>query len=98
MSVSSITAATGHADMARNAILESEFQAVNKDFEVLLLRELVKSMRKTVPNSGLFSSETGQAMSDYLIENALSECLAKGRGLGIDKLLQQPPLEGSGKK
>jgi Rod binding domain-containing protein len=98
MSVSNITAATGHMDMARHAILESEFQAVNKDFEVLLLRELVKSMRKTVPNSGLFSSETGQAMSDYLVENALSECLAKGRGLGIDKLLQQPPLEGSGKK
>ena len=98
MSVSNITAASGHGDMARNAILESEFQAANKDFEALLVREVVKSMRKTVPDSGLFSSETGQAMSDYLIENALSECLAKGRGLGIDKLLQQPQLEGSGKK
>lgn len=94
-SISSVN--SGAADLARHAVMDSELQDVNKDFETLLVREVVKSMRKTLPKGGILSSESGQGMQDYLIENALSECLAQGEGLGIGKLLSQSPLDSSEK-
>ena len=99
MSISS-TQPSGLAQvqLAKTTAEASELEAANKDFEALLVREVVKSMRKTVQKSGLFSAETGQAMGDYLIENALSEALAKGRVLSIDAMLVQSQSEQSTKK
>jgi Rod binding domain-containing protein len=93
MSISNISGTTGHMELAKSAVENSDLEALNKDFEALLVREVVKSMRKTIQKSGLFSSDTGQAMGDYLIENALSESLAKGRVLGIDRVLAQSQSE-----
>ena len=99
MSVSNLQSTTlSQAQLAQRTAEASELDAANKDFEALLVREVVKSMRKTFQKSGLLSSETGQAMGDYLIENALSEALAKGRVLSIDRMLAQSQSEQSTKK
>ena len=57
-------------------------------FESMLLKKMVSSMRKTVPESGLWSGVTGQQMYDHFIEQALSDHLADHGGIGIAKLLQ----------
>ena len=44
-------------------------------FESMLLKKMVSSMRKTVPESGLWSGVTGQQMYDHFIEQALSDHL-----------------------
>ena len=99
MSISNIQpSGMAQAELAKSAAEASDLEAANKDFEALLVREVVKSMRKTVQKSGLFESDTGQAMGDYLIENALSEAMAKGRVLGIDRMLTQSQSEQSTKK
>jgi len=66
----------------------AQLKQANQDFEALLVRHLVKAMRKTVPESGLFSSETSRQLNDHLIENALSDSLASGGGIGINKLME----------
>ena len=68
---------------------ESDLKKANQDFEALLMRHLVKAMRKTIPESGLFSSETARQLNDYLIETALSDSLASGGGIGINQLIER---------
>jgi flagellar protein FlgJ len=67
---------------------QAQLKQANQDFEALLMRHLVKAMRKTVPDSGLFSSETARQFNDHLIESALSDSLASGGGIGINKLME----------
>ena len=63
-------------------------------FESMLLKKMVSSMRKTVPESGLWSGVTGQQMYDHFIEQALSDHLADHGGIGIANLLQTEGSEG----
>ena len=67
-------------------------------FESMLLKKMVSSMRKTVPESGLWSGVTGQQMYDHFIEQALSDHLADHGGIGIANLLQtdgdEAPVQG----
>ena len=56
-------------------------------FESMLLKKMVSSMRKTVPESGLWSGVTGQQMYDHFIEQALSDHLSDHGGIGIAHLM-----------
>lgn len=64
-------------------------EAVGQGFESLLLRELVSAMRSTVPESSLFPAHTGQDIYDHMMEQALSDHLAAGGGLGLAGLLNR---------
>ena len=60
---------------------------VGQAFEGMLVRHMVRSLRKTVPNSGLFSQNSSQGIYDHFIENALVEQLSEGGGLGVAQLV-----------
>ena len=63
-------------------------------FESMLLKKMVSSMRKTVPESGLWSGVTGQQMYDHFIEQALSDHLSDHGGIGSAQLLQSEASQG----
>ncbi len=59
------------------------------DFEALLLNKLVSSMRKSVPEGGLFEKSFGEKMFQSMHDEELSRQMASGRGTGLGELLYQ---------
>jgi hypothetical protein len=55
-------------------------------FEAMLLREVVKAMRATVPEGGALSGVTGRQVYDAMIEDALADHLARDGGIGLSRL------------
>ena len=70
----------------------------NSNFEEIILRQVVKAMRKTVPDSGLMGSKSGKQLFDHLIENALSATLANKGGIGIARIMEEGQQGGPKKK
>jgi flagellar protein FlgJ len=72
----------GHPDNPRTARLQDQC----KQFEGVLLNEMMKSMRKTVPESGgLFSAGNGQRTARDMYDERLTQSLAGRDALGIGK-------------
>lgn len=62
------------------------------DFEAVFVYQLLDSMRKTVPEGGLFSGKGGLGNSTYqmLFDQKLAEALtSQGKGLGIQSTLYE---------
>ena len=70
----------------------------NTDFEKIMLRQVVKAMRKTIPDSGLLSSKSGKQLYDHLMESALSNALSKRGGIGISDIVESQQPGGNQKK
>jgi peptidoglycan LD-endopeptidase LytH len=61
-------------------------RTVAKEFEGLLMAEVMKAMRQTVPKSPL-SSGIGQEVFTGMLDQELSGAMSKGSGLGLADLL-----------
>ncbi len=59
---------------------------VAKQFESVYLQMMLKSMRAAVPESDLFSDESGKAYRD-MFDNQLSVNLAEQGGIGLAKVM-----------
>ncbi len=59
-------------------------------FEAILLQQVVRAMRATVPDSGLLGPTKGQEVYDHFIETALGEHLAE-TGVGVAQLFTDEP-------
>lgn len=57
------------------------------DFEALLLHEMIKSMWATVPQNGFLSGGNEEAMYQDMFQEAVSNEIASGRGIGIKEVL-----------
>lgn len=69
-----------------------------KKFEGLMIQMMVKEMRKTLPEDGLFGSDDISLYED-LFDQVLADRIAEGRGLGLAEQILQAPggkLLGSG--
>ena len=69
-----------------------------KKFEGLMIQMMVKEMRKTLPENGLFGSDD-ISMYEDLFDQVIADRIAEGRGLGLaDQLLHasEGSLLGSG--
>lgn len=56
-------------------------------FEALFLYQLLQAMRKTVPKGGLLDSGFSGEMYTAMLDEALSEELAKAGGIGLSEIL-----------
>lgn len=82
--------ATGQAEQAASSVASSKLEGLDEavaNFEAFFLNYLLQSMRKTVPKGGLidlgFAGETYTGMLDQ----ALSEEMAKAGGIGLARIL-----------
>jgi len=68
-----------------------------RKFEGLMIQMMVKEMRKTLPDNGLFGSEA-VSMYEDLFDQVIADQIAEGRGLGLAEQLglsSQGELTGS---
>ena len=57
------------------------------DFESIFIYYILKSMRKSLPQNGLFDNTHEQKVYKSIADQAMSENIAGGRGMGLGKLL-----------
>lgn len=80
-------------NVALNSI-KPESEAVNaplkkavQQFESFFLGEIMKEMRKTVPDSGLFGHSQEENMMRDMLDEEWAKSMAQQRGLGLSKVL-----------
>ena len=76
---------TQAADKADEARLEKAC----KDFEAIILNQMLSAMRKTVPEGGLFEKSFGEKIYQTMLDEELSKKIAHGKGMGLGELLFQ---------
>lgn len=81
---------SGFAQMraeARNADGEAT-RSVAKQFESLFVQMMLKEMRDTLPEGGLFSDESLRFYQDML-DKELSQTLVEGDGMGLAPVIER---------
>lgn len=74
------------ADMADN-VKEVKLQKACADFEAVILRQMLKLMRDTVPKDGLLTESYATEMYQGMHDAALADNLSQGKGMGLGELL-----------
>lgn len=69
------------------------------DFESLLVYQLLKNMRQTIPKSGFMGSSHAQGTYEMMLDQKIADDLAKkGKGVGLQKMLYDQITRLNGKK
>jgi len=66
---------------------ETKLREACADFEAIILRQLLKTMRETVPKDGLFAESHASSMYQSMHDGVLADELAHGRGAGLGEML-----------
>ncbi|OVE80206.1 hypothetical protein BVY02_01005 [bacterium J17] len=67
-----------------------EMEKATSGFEALMLHEMLKSMWATVGTTGFLGEDTHQAkIYRDMLNQALSESIAEGRGIGVKEFLRE---------
>ncbi|MFH0781259.1 MAG: rod-binding protein [Pseudomonadota bacterium] len=59
----------------------------SQEFEALLLAEMLKSMRQSVPNGGLFEKDTATETFRDMLDSETAKAASRGKGLGIGEAM-----------
>ncbi len=54
-----------------------------QDFEAIFIQSMLKEMRKTIPESTLFSKSSGQKMYEDMLDSEIASHTAKNQSLGF---------------
>ena len=66
-----------------------ELKKATQNFEAIFVNMLIKSMWKTIPESGLFEKNSATNIYEGIIQSALSEEISRSGGLGMAEMLYQ---------
>ena len=72
---------------AESATKDAQLKKACADFESIFIYYIFKSMRKSLPQNGLFDNSQEQKVYKSMADQAMSENIARGRGMGLGKLL-----------
>ena len=73
--------------LAQTAMKGPKLAQACADFESIFIHYILKSARKSLPEDGLFGNTREQKVYESITDQAMSENIAKGRGMGLGKLL-----------
>lgn len=76
---------TPSGDETRRRLSGKSPEAVAKEFEAILLAQVIGAMRKTVPESGILEASASRKMLDGAFDQEVARSLAEKGGLGIAK-------------
>ncbi|MGI6550224.1 MAG: rod-binding protein [Syntrophomonadales bacterium] len=68
---------------------ETRLMQACRDFEAIFLGELLKSMRKTVPQGGLLENSFGQDVFQSMLDDEYAQSMALSRSTGLAEILFQ---------
>lgn len=78
--------------LARDGNSPEAIKAAAKQFEALFLQQVMKSMRDTVPQEGMFNNEQTKTYQSML-DQQMASVIADGRGLGLAEQLSQQLMQ-----
>jgi murein DD-endopeptidase MepM/ murein hydrolase activator NlpD len=64
-------------------------QEVAREFEAMLLAQMIAAMRKTVPESGLLGSSPHRQVLDGVFDMEMARALSSDQGLGLSEVLMR---------
>ncbi len=71
---------------------ESKLKSLRKscrEFEAIYINEMYKSMRKTVPDSGMFEKNMADTLYQEMMDMEMARQTAAGDGMGIGKSMYE---------
>ena len=75
---------------ATDTVKEVKLRESCKDFEAIILKQMLTTMRKSVPKSGLFNNSFADDIYQSMSDDELSKNLAQKKGMGLgDALYRQ---------
>lgn len=87
------------AEAPAQAEKNAKLRKVCADFEAMLVFQMMKSMRQTIPQNGLFKPSQGRATFEMLLDQKLAEAVSrKGEGVGLQRALYDQLTRPSEKK
>ena len=72
---------------AADNVKEAKLHKACADFEAIILRQMLKTMRDTVPKDGILPQSYSTEMYQGMHDAALADHLAHGKGMGLGDLL-----------
>lgn len=81
------TVAVTHDPTRVNRNNPAEIKKVCQEFEAIFIRTLVKSMRATVPDSGLIGKDTGHEVFEEMMDGEIANQAARRGDFGIADIL-----------
>lgn len=68
-------------------VKKNELQNACQEFEAIILKKLLSSMRDSVPESGLYEESYAQETYQSMHDKNLSQELAHGKGTGLGEMM-----------
>ena len=72
---------------AQTAIKDVQLKKACADFESIFIYYIFKSMRKSLPQNGFFGNTQEEKVYKSMADQAISENIARGGGMGLGELL-----------
>jgi Rod binding domain-containing protein len=84
------------SDSILDPMAKARAEKAAKDFESMLLKQMIGSMQQTVSKEGLLKSKDEETYQDMLNE-ALSDSIASGQGIGIKDIIMKELVKRGGR-
>lgn len=95
MNISSDPRAIPTANSLKSGTTEPKDQELRKlrnscrEFEAIYINEMYKTMRKSVPDSGLFKKDMANTLYQEMLDMEMAKQTAAGDGMGIGKAMYE---------
>ena len=84
------TASFSHrAEGAEKQASPSDYKKISQDFEAIFIRQVLKELRKTIPDGGLFQKTVRDEIYWDMMDANLAEEMAKQEAFGIGKFMYE---------
>lgn len=66
---------------------EKKLREACTDFEAIILKQMIETMRKSIPKSGLLDNSYAHDIYQSMYDKELADQLAHGKGMGLGEVL-----------
>jgi flagellar protein FlgJ len=77
----------GVAAKPKSVPLTQQPQEVARQFEALLVKQMIDSMWSTVPKGGMISGSHEEGMYRDMLNEALAQSISEGKGIGVKDVI-----------
>lgn len=64
-----------------------DLESASQQFESLLLNFMIREMRATVPDSGLFAKSMAESVFNAMLDEKYGDLMAAGGGIGLSRMI-----------
>ena len=79
----------GALERSRFGTTKASIQKVAQEFEGLLITQLLKVMRKSIPESGMLGGGAGKSIYQSMFDEQIAKSASEGRGFGLKEVISE---------